>query len=369
MQNEQQRVKSLANTLDAIVRAYEHADNVGAGKELPVGVINPFILIPGFPYPGPVIPNPLWPILFPWLVLPWLRPNKPGKPWSWETDYYADPEDPFTIVEGSWDYSKHGKTPDGQKRKGKGTIADRYSDFIKNHSTEDKYQSYYDPKTGKWTDIDQNNEDQKNKTKELFEHSLPVDVTLFGVGTGASWSSIHGEGEVKGKYGGASGSVDVNKIDANLGVNITQGNVNAKAGISYTAFTASGKAYLGGEDLNVHAEGEVVAGKVGAEAEASIGWMDSKGNFNPNAHAGVKAEAIAGEISGKVGVDTPIGDVNVKGSLNYGIGAHADIGVKDGKITLDIGATVGVGGSIKLEVDVSKPIKAVGKFVKSLKFW
>lgn len=373
MQNEQQRVKNLAATLDQIIYAYEHADNVSAGRNGLWEAISR--LAPGviFPYPyGPVHPNPLWPILLPWGILPWfptVKPTGPSTPWHWQFGYVPEEEDPLTYGEGSWDYTKRGKTPDGQPKKGKGNLADRYSAFKDAHSTDHNFQTYYDSKTGKWTKIDQKNEKQKEDTKDIFDYSLPVDVTIFGVGTGVSWSAIHGEGEYKGKYGGASGSVDVAKAEAYANANISYGNVNAKAGASFTAFTASGKAYLGGDDLNVHAEGEVVAGKVGAEAEASIGWRDSEGNFNPNAHAGVKAEAIAGEISGKVGVDTPIGDVNVKGSLNYGVGAHLDVGVKDGKVSLDIGATIGVGGSIKVEVDVSKPVKAVGKFVKSLKFW
>jgi hypothetical protein len=74
---------------------------------------------------------------------------------------------------------------------------------------------------------------------------------------------------------------------------------------------------------------------------------------------GASAEAIAGEISGKVGAKVLGTDVGVSGSLNYGVGAHANIGFSDGKLSLDVGATLGVGASVKLDIDVSGTVNAV----------
>ena len=41
------------------------------------------------------------------------------------------------------------------------------------------------------------------------------------------------------------------------------------------------------------------------------------------------------------------------------MGAHANVGYKDGKLSLDVGATLGVGASVKLEVDIGGTIDAV----------
>ncbi len=55
----------------------------------------------------------------------------------------------------------------------------------------------------------------------------------------------------------------------------------------------------------------------------------------------------------------------IKASVNVGIGIHAEAGYKDGKFSLDIGASFGIGGSVKLEVDVSGTVKAVSGAAKS----
>ncbi len=48
-----------------------------------------------------------------------------------------------------------------------------------------------------------------------------------------------------------------------------------------------------------------------------------------------------------------------------GIGAHAEVGVKDWKISFDVGASFGIGGSVKLEVDLSGTVKAASGLAKS----
>ena len=125
MQGEQKRVKDLANTLDQIIYAYEHADNISSGKGI-LDRLRPGSWIPWILPPGPVIPGPLW-----WITWPILHPLGPGaypffpggggggggggrggKDPIWQFFYKPDPEDPFKFGEGSWDYGKHGKTPD-----------------------------------------------------------------------------------------------------------------------------------------------------------------------------------------------------------------------------------------------------------------
>ena len=153
----------------------------------------------------------------------------------------------------------------------------------------------------------------------------------------------------------------ISKLEGKAEAHAGWGYVGASLGATYTAFSAKEKAYLGSEDYNVYEEVKVEAGRVGAKAEARAGIVDKEGKFNPSIYAGAKAEAIAGEISGKAGVKLGGIDVAAEGSLNYGIGAHANVGFHDGKLSVDIGATLGVGGSVKLDIDVSGAVKAVGE--------
>ena len=102
-----------------------------------------------------------------------------------------------------------------------------------------------------------------------------------------------------------------------------------------------------------------------AKASGVIGLRDAEGKFNPTAHGKLSVEAIAAEASVKGGIKVAGADVGVKASVNVGIGAHAEAGYKDGVFSLDIGASVGIGGSVKLEVDVDGMVDAVCGKVQS----
>lgn len=52
-------------------------------------------------------------------------------------------------------------------------------------------------------------------------------------------------------------------------------------------------------------------------------------------------------------------DLGVTGGVNIGIGAHAEAGLVDGKIKVDIGASIGIGVNVGFEVDPSGTIDAV----------
>ena len=66
-----------------------------------------------------------------------------------------------------------------------------------------------------------------------------------------------------------------------------------------------------------------------------------------------------GEVSGAAGVKVLGTDVGLKGSVGVGAGIHANAGFQDGKLSVDVGAYVGVGGSVSLEIDVSGTVEAV----------
>lgn len=68
--------------------------------------------------------------------------------------------------------------------------------------------------------------------------------------------------------------------------------------------------------------------------------------------AAVGAQVLGTDVSGNVGV-------------NVGVGAHAEIGLQDGKISFDVGASLGIGVSVELEIDFSGTMDKVGTLVSN----
>ncbi len=136
--------------------------------------------------------------------------------------------------------------------------------------------------------------------------------------------------------------------------------VNAEIGASVSLLHAEGEVQVLGDDmLGVDAGGQFSAGK--AEAEASIGFQvyNEKGELNLQSSFNASAEAIAVEAEATVGLDILGGGVSVTGGINIGIGAHADIGYKDGVFKCDIGASLGIGVSLDFEVDIGGIVNTV----------
>lgn len=241
------------------------------------------------------------------------------------------------------------------------------ADKDKSSWKKDLYKNQYYIVDGKKVKVDPEDDDA---VKEFEKHNkgIPVDVKLASVGCAGSLAVFSGHGELSGSVGSISGDVAVSKLDGTAEAYAGPGRVGAEVGASYTAFSASEKGYLnlGSEENRAYEEVKVDVGRVGAKAEGSAGFLDKDGKLNPSLYASASAEAIAGEISAEGGVETKYVDVGVKGSLNYGVGAHANVGLHDGKLSVDIGATLGVGGSVSLEVDLSKTVNAVADGAKNV---
>lgn len=251
---------------------------------------------------------------------------------------------------------------------------DGVDQFSKDH-TKDLYQkkTVYDSDSKTWKSVDVDDEKAVKAFDDGLKASkLDTDIKLATVGGSASVAAWEGAVSASGKYGSASASAKFGEAEAHAEgyaglyqTDPTTGKLTFKPGIggsvgaSVTAFSAEEEASLGNDMLGVYVKSTQTAGKVEATAEGSIGLYDSKGNFNPSAYAGFGAQAIAGEITGSAGAKILGADVSASGSLNYGIGAHANVGYQDGKLSVDIGATLGVGASVKLEVDVGGTVDAV----------
>ncbi|MBR6770725.1 MAG: hypothetical protein IKM28_05735 [Lachnospiraceae bacterium] len=203
-------------------------------------------------------------------------------------------------------------------------------------------------------------------------------VAQVSVTAGVEASLASAKLEVKGENASISASADVLKgevyasgyaglysIDSDGKKRFTPG-IGGEVGASVTALSVDAEAQLGNDNLGAYVKGNITAGKVSAQASGNIGLVDAEGNFNPQAHMNISAEAIAAEASATVGAKVLGVDVSGKASVNVGIGAHADIGYKDGKLSVDIGASLGLGVSVDLDIDIGKAVDNVATGISNV---
>ncbi|MCM1540557.1 MAG: hypothetical protein NC121_04780 [Blautia sp.] len=222
----------------------------------------------------------------------------------------------------------------------------------------------YDKDKGEWVKKEEK-KDEKKKTKEeekkLNRKALMESINIWSGSLSKEGSLLHlgKDGDVETEWGNYTYSADIMKAEATASGHADLGGFGGEVGVALTAFTAGAGVQLGSDMLGAHAEGQVDVLKAEASVGGEFGVWDENGDFNPQVGVSAKMEAIAAEVSGKVGVDIAGTEINAKGSLNFGIGAHADIGFNDGKFKFDVGASLGVGGSVSLEVDVSGTVDKV----------
>ena len=273
-------------------------------------------------------------------VAVWIR-DKIRKAYDWEKNEYEDP------------VNKRGKH---EKNKVKGP---KGSNKFKNNSNNPEVVGWTtDKDTGK---VRRKTDEElaKSTEKKPLKDQIDPKVTLAGGSVSKSaygqengFGAKNADGTQRGKF-----TLDAFKGEATAEAYASKKGIGASVGVTGTALTATA-AYqvLGDENLGAHVEGGADFGRVGAKAEAGVGF-DKNGNFN----AGVKAsaEAIAAEARIKGGVDVGGAKIDATGAVNFGVGAHADVGITGGKLKVDIGVSVGVGASVAVEIDVSKPVKAL----------
>lgn len=255
--------------------------------------------------------------------------------------------------------------------------ADKIKEFEDDHKKEwDHKKGYYD-QNGNYHDVINEAENSQENKKYSDISSLEKLGTIASIGgnTSAAVWSLGDEGSV----GLASGSYNVSALkaeaeysayaglysyNANGQKHFTPG-IGAEIGVGVTAFSATAKGQIGSEYFNAHGDVSVEAGKVGANAEVNVGLFDKDGKFNPQLGAGVSAEAILAEASASAGLTLAGTKIDAKGSVNFGVGAHANIGLVDGHLSVDIGASLGIGVGVKLDIDMSGTIDAIADSVSS----
>ena len=152
-------------------------------------------------------------------------------------------------------------------------------------------------------------------------------------------------------------------MDRYAGFNVGAGGLSAAAGYKFSAFSASGSRQLGNDMLGIHSSAEVEVLTAGISGKGALSYLNDKGEFELNANVGVEAGAYLFTASKTTGVDVMGADVDVTGSVEVGIGAHAEFGIEDGKFKVDVGAAVGIGVSVNLEIDISEPVGQVAEWI------
>lgn len=235
-----------------------------------------------------------------------------------------------------------------------------------------------DPATGEKRRVTREVTEGSDEEKKFNERDLDKVATLASVSGTLSGSLVDIKTEKEYKYGKRSNELTLGKaeaygslyaglysFDADGNKHFTPG-VGAEVGASVTAFSDEAKALLGNDDWNVFTEGSVTVGKVEGKANLDVGFVDKEGNFNPTANIGGSVEAIAAEATIAVGATLAGTKIAGNAGVSVGVGAHANVGIKDGVISLDIGAAIGVGVSVDLEIDMSETFKKIGEGAKSL---
>jgi uncharacterized protein YukE len=227
----------------------------------------------------------------------------------------------------------------------------------------------YDAKTGAL--ISKKSKSEKDK-KSGFAGSLGMKV----VGTDAKASYAGAETYGKGEYmkGSAGAYFGYAQANAGAGVGIftyKDGKVKfepgayAQAGASAMAGYAQAEGRISNDYIGAYGKADASLLKVGAEGKVAVGMVDGK--FNAGIDA--KAQALVAEVGGTAGVSVCGVDVGVSGSVNFGVGVQAKVGFTDGKVSVNLGASLGIGASVGFEVDVGAMATKAVSGVKAGAAW
>lgn len=149
--------------------------------------------------------------------------------------------------------------------------------------------------------------------------------------------------------------------------------VDAEIGVSASALKVveEGRVGLGKDNNLLGAYGEAEFDVLTAEAKAqgTFSVYGDDGKLNIQAYGKASAEADWVKLEGTAGVSVLGADVGVKGAVKVGVGAHAEAGIVDGKIKIDVGVAVGIGFDLGLEIDAKGAIDTVCSAAKSVWDW
>lgn len=247
-----------------------------------------------------------------------------------------------------------GKIEDGKK----GLLTKKGKDG-KDEKTDTIKKQYKD---GKWVDSKEGVEKPKHTFLEVGVSKKGDTGWIMGE-TGIE--NENGHLNVKGAIGYAEGEMGAYAglygYDENGNIKLSPG-VRAEIGGSVSLLHGEVDGAYDFGPVEVGASGSVDVMKAGAKAEGQLGWVDGK--FA--ASAGFEAEAIAFEAKGSIKAGNDYVGVKATGGVQVGIGASGDIGYKDGVVSVEFSAALGLGLSGKVELDIGGTIDAVSDAAVSI---
>ncbi len=246
-------------------------------------------------------------------------------------------------------------------------LKEKNKDFL----LEDKDVTYYDKDGNVLTG------DEAKKVKDAMEHERVATILEIGFAGGGKIGAFGQNWAYKNDSGfSASGNVEAATVEYKAGVkggfyvekvgpdgkthlSFSPG-ISAEIGVDATLAHVDGKiSQKLGDFMELSLEGSVDVGHAGLSAEAQLGMVDGK--FAANVSAKAEANLIEAKASGSVDVGGVKG--TVEGGVTVGIGAHAEIGYYDGHLKCDIGASLGIGVSVNVDLDISGAVDNVVNFV------
>jgi hypothetical protein len=187
-------------------------------------------------------------------------------------------------------------------------------------------------------------------------------TTLSGsYAAGGEWFGYHSDtADVSVGYANfsANGSTGLYQRDADGNLVFSPyatGGVMLSAGL----LTANWSDSIGDDMLGAHASANAEVLTANAGATGTINLLDEHGRINPSASVNASAELTAASVSAETGITVAGVDVTASAEASVGLGAHMNVGYQEGVVSLDVGAAVGIGGSVALEVDVGGAVNAV----------
>lgn len=175
-------------------------------------------------------------------------------------------------------------------------------------------------------------------------------------------------GTIDGKAGIASGTATVNAgngaVKGEAGATLFKDGklspqIKAKASAEASVAKGEAKGQLGNDDYNLHAGADGALLKAKAEAGAAAGkitYQDETGNtktgYGVEASAGAEAYVAEGKVSGGFTFAGVKVDLSASGKAG-GAGAKAGGRITTGGMSGEIGAGLGLGASIKIDIDWS----------------
>lgn len=274
-----------------------------------------------------------------------------------EQYFFKEEEKVEAELKGGIDLTKNEKLEDNIKERKK-----YINEYLEKENLSKKYLEK------EWWEDEEGNKIKKEDAPKFYEKKATIMEGNIGSQVSKSLYentiSTGGEGsEVKITVGNAEAHASVSGgfyVIGDDGSKKFSPGVTAEVGTSVTALEIEwDQQWFGDENLGLNSNVTATVGKAEAAAEGIVQVFDESGELDLQLGASASAELIGGEIEGSLGVNVLGGEVGVSGGINYGIGAHAEVGYQDGVFKFDVGASLGVGLSFDVEVDIGGMIDTV----------